>query len=77
LNAISTPAVRNNGFQRKKRDGAPDRIAERIGVSPTLTAIFAVTTAILGAIFAPFVLNSLEMKAWWQRGFPIGVPHMV
>jgi predicted murein hydrolase (TIGR00659 family) len=48
-------------------------IAERIGVSPTLTAIFAITTGILGAILAPFVLNSLGMKAWWQRGFPIGV----
>ena len=48
-------------------------IAERIGVSPTLTAIFAVATGILGAILAPFVLNALGMKAWWQRGFAIGI----
>ena len=48
-------------------------IAERIGVSPTLTAIFAVITGILGAILAPFVLNALGMKAWWQRGFAIGI----
>jgi len=48
-------------------------IAERIGVSPTLTAIFAVATGILGAILAPFVLNVLGMKAWWQRGFAIGI----
>ena len=48
-------------------------IAERIGVSPTLTAIFAVATGILGAILAPFVLNGLGMKAWWQRGFAIGI----
>jgi predicted murein hydrolase (TIGR00659 family) len=48
-------------------------IAERIGVSPTLTAIFAVTTGILGAILAPFILNALGMKAWWQRGFALGV----
>lgn len=48
-------------------------IAERIGVSPTLTAIFAITTGILGAILAPFILNALGMKAWWQRGFPIGI----
>ena len=48
-------------------------IAERIGVSPTLTAIFAVTTGILGAILAPYVLNALGMKAWWQRGFAIGI----
>ncbi len=48
-------------------------IAEQIGVSPTLTAIFAVSTGILGAILAPFVLNALGMKAWWQRGFAIGM----
>jgi predicted murein hydrolase (TIGR00659 family) len=48
-------------------------IAERIGVSPTLTAIFAVSTGILGAILAPFVLNVLGVKAWWQRGFAIGI----
>ena len=44
-------------------------IAERISVSPT----FAVTTGILGAILAPFILNALGMKAWWQRGFAIGI----
>ena len=48
-------------------------IAERIGVSPTLTAIFAVSTGITGAILAPFVLNLLGIKAWWQRGFAIGI----
>ncbi|SNX29365.1 TIGR00659 family protein [Polynucleobacter meluiroseus] len=48
-------------------------IAERIGVSPTLTAIFAVITGILGAILAPFILNALGMKEWWQRGFAIGI----
>lgn len=48
-------------------------ITERIGVSPTLTAIFAVSTGILGAILAPFVLNALKMKAWWQRGFAISI----
>jgi predicted murein hydrolase (TIGR00659 family) len=48
-------------------------IAERIAVSPTLTAIFAVTTGILGAILAPFILNALGMKEWWQRGFAIGI----
>jgi predicted murein hydrolase (TIGR00659 family) len=48
-------------------------IAERIGTSPTLTAIFAVCTGILGAILAPYVLNFLRIKPWWQRGFSIGV----
>jgi putative effector of murein hydrolase len=36
-------------------------IAERVQASPTLTAIFAVSTGILG------------ITAWWQRGFALGV----
>jgi predicted murein hydrolase (TIGR00659 family) len=48
-------------------------IAERIGASPTLTAIFAVTTGILGAICGRFVFNAVGVKAWWQRGFALGV----
>ncbi len=48
-------------------------IAERLGYSPTLTAVFAVITGILGAILARFVLDGLGMKVWWQRGFAIGV----
>lgn len=48
-------------------------IAERINTSPTLTAIFAVTTGILGAIIAPYILNLLKVVPWWQRGFAIGV----
>ncbi|MDE2260810.1 MAG: LrgB family protein [Betaproteobacteria bacterium] len=48
-------------------------VAERLGYSPTLTAVFAVVTGILGAILARFVLDGLGMKAWWQRGFAIGV----
>ena len=63
------------GAMYPKSDTAPIAmgIAERIGVSPTLTAIFAVATGILGAILAPFVLNALGMKEWWQRGFAIGI----
>ena len=48
-------------------------IAERLTVSPTLTAVFAVVTGILGAILGSFILNLLGMKAWWQRGFAMGV----
>ena len=48
-------------------------IAERIHVSPTLTAVFAVTTGILGAVLARFVLDAVGAKAWWQRGFALGV----
>ena len=48
-------------------------IAERIGASPTLTAIFAVMTGILGAILARYILDLLRIRAWWQRGFALGV----
>jgi putative effector of murein hydrolase len=48
-------------------------VAERIHVSPTLTAVFAVTTGILGAVLARFVLDLAGSKAWWQRGFALGV----
>lgn len=48
-------------------------VAERIHVSPTLTAVFAVTTGILGAVLARFVLNAVGSKQWWQRGFALGV----
>ena len=48
-------------------------IAERINVSPTLTAVFAVTTGILGAVLVRYVLDAVGSKAWWQRGFAVGV----
>jgi putative effector of murein hydrolase len=48
-------------------------IAERLHVSPTLTAVFAVSTGILGAMLARFVLDAVGSRAWWQRGFALGV----
>ena len=48
-------------------------VAERVGASPTLTAVFAVTTGILGAVLARYVLDAVGSKAWWQRGFALGV----
>ena len=48
-------------------------VAERIHVSPTLTAVFAVTTGILGAVLARYVLDAVGAKVWWQRGFALGI----
>lgn len=48
-------------------------IAERINVSPTLTAVFTVITGMLGAILAPYILNALKIQRWWIRGTAIGV----
>ena len=47
-------------------------VAERIGASPTLTAVFAVSTGILGSVLARYVLDAVGSRAWWQRGFAIG-----
>ena len=48
-------------------------VAERIHASPTLTAVFAITTGILGAVLARYVLNAVGCKEWWQRGFALGI----
>jgi putative effector of murein hydrolase len=48
-------------------------VAERIGAPATLTAVYAVTTGILGAILGRYVLNLMGVHAWWQRGFALGV----
>jgi len=48
-------------------------VAERIGASPTVTAVFTVTTGILGAALARYVLDAVRCREWWQRGYAIGV----
>jgi putative effector of murein hydrolase len=48
-------------------------VAERIDASPTLTAVFTVTTGILGAALGRVVLDAVRSREWWQRGFAIGV----
>ena len=48
-------------------------VAERISASPTLTAVFAVCTGVIGAIVARYILDALRLSAWWQRGFAIGI----
>lgn len=48
-------------------------IAERLSVSPTLTAVFTVITGMLGAILAPYILNTVKIQQWWIRGTAIGV----
>jgi putative effector of murein hydrolase len=40
-------------------------IAERLSVSPTLTAVFTVITGMLGAILAPYILNASRVHQWW------------
>ena len=48
-------------------------IAQQAGGSPTLTAIFTVTTGVVGALLATPLLNLLGIKDWAVRGFAVGV----
>jgi putative effector of murein hydrolase len=48
-------------------------IAERIGGSPTLTAVLVIITGIMGAAMATPLLNVLGLKDWRARGFAVGV----
>jgi putative effector of murein hydrolase len=48
-------------------------IALRLDVSPTLTAVFAIVTGIMGAVLGTHILNFIQANAWWQRGFAMGV----
>jgi predicted murein hydrolase (TIGR00659 family) len=47
-------------------------VAEQLGASPTLTAVFAVITGIIGATIGRFILDAVGCKQWWQRGFALG-----
>ena len=48
-------------------------VAERIGASPTLTATYALLSGVLGALLGRPLLNAVGCRAWWQRGFAIGI----
>ncbi len=48
-------------------------VAERIGASPTLTAVYALITGLLGAVLGRYVLDLVGCRVWWQRGFVIGI----
>lgn len=48
-------------------------IAERIGGSPTLTAVLVILTGITGAIIATPLLNMLHLRDWRARGFAVGL----
>ncbi len=48
-------------------------IAAQIGGSPTLAAIFTLSTGIIGALIATPLLNLLGIRDWSVRGFAVGV----
>jgi len=48
-------------------------IAEQVGGSPTLAAVFTLMTGIVGALVATPLLNALGLRDWSARGFAVGV----
>jgi predicted murein hydrolase (TIGR00659 family) len=48
-------------------------IAAQVGGSPTLAAVFAISTGIIGALIATPLLNFLGVRDWAARGFAVGV----
>lgn len=47
-------------------------IAEKLGGLPTLTAVLVVSTGIIGAVSAKYVLNTLRVSDHAVRGFAVG-----
>jgi predicted murein hydrolase (TIGR00659 family) len=48
-------------------------IAEKLGGLPSLTAVLVVSTGILGAVMAKYVLDALRIKDHGVRGFAVGL----
>jgi predicted murein hydrolase (TIGR00659 family) len=48
-------------------------ISERLGGSPTLTAVMVLITGAIGAVVVTPLLNLLRLKDWRARGFAVGV----
>ncbi|MFN3825081.1 MAG: LrgB family protein [Pseudorhodobacter sp.] len=47
-------------------------ISDRLGGSPTLTAVLVILTGICGAIIATPLLNALRLRDWRARGLAVG-----
>lgn len=48
-------------------------VSERLGGSPTLTAVLVIATGLIGAMVATPLLNLLGLRDWRARGFAVGV----
>lgn len=48
-------------------------VSERLGGSPTLTAVMVLVTGAIGAVVVTPLLNLLRIKDWRARGFAVGV----
>lgn len=68
-----SPALREGLWAKSVTAPIAMGVAERIGASPTLTAVYAVITGVLGAALGRFVFDAVGCRAWWQRGAAIGI----
>jgi putative effector of murein hydrolase len=48
-------------------------ISERIGGIPALTAVLTISTGIIGACLAGYILRLVGVKEWHARGFAMGL----
>ena len=48
-------------------------VSDRIGGSPSLTAVLVILTGIVGAVIATPLLNVLGVRDWRARGFAVGL----
>ncbi len=48
-------------------------VAEKVGGSATLAAVFTVTTGIVGALVVTPLLNAMGVRDWAARGYAIGL----
>jgi predicted murein hydrolase (TIGR00659 family) len=48
-------------------------LAEKLGGLPSLTAVLVVSTGIIGAVSAKYVLDALRIRDWAVRGFAAGI----
>jgi putative effector of murein hydrolase len=48
-------------------------ISEKLGGLPSLTAVLVVSTGILGAVMAKYVLDALRIRDHSVRGFAVGL----
>ena len=68
-----SPALRDGLWAKSVTAPIAMGVAERIGASPTLTAVYAVVTGVMGAALGRFVLDAVGSRAWWQRGAALGI----
>lgn len=48
-------------------------ISEQIGGNPALTAVYCISTGVLGAVLAQYVFRAARIRSWRAQGFTLGV----